>query len=85
MAKELGPSGVHVAHVVIDGPMDGAFVRSLLPQQTLHQVCFNNTLKPYMYLFLPQLDARSLPSSSHNSTPALCPDNTMQLIWYSRT
>lgn len=37
MAKELGPRGVHVAHVVIDGPVDGAFVRSLLPEETLRQ------------------------------------------------
>ena len=27
MARELGPQGVHVAHVIIDGPIDTAFVR----------------------------------------------------------
>jgi NAD(P)-dependent dehydrogenase (short-subunit alcohol dehydrogenase family) len=31
MARELGPKGVHVAHVVIDGAIDGAFIRSLMP------------------------------------------------------
>ena len=29
MARELGPLGVHVAHIVIDGPMDGTFVREV--------------------------------------------------------
>jgi NAD(P)-dependent dehydrogenase (short-subunit alcohol dehydrogenase family) len=29
MARELGPQGIHVAHVVIDGPIDGAFIRGL--------------------------------------------------------
>lgn len=28
MARELGPQGVHVAHMVIDGAIDGAFIRS---------------------------------------------------------
>ena len=27
MARELGPEGLHVAHVVIDGPVDGVFIR----------------------------------------------------------
>ena len=27
MARELGPKGVHVAHVIIDGAIDGAFAR----------------------------------------------------------
>jgi NAD(P)-dependent dehydrogenase (short-subunit alcohol dehydrogenase family) len=31
LARELGPKGVHVAHIVIDGAIDGAFIRSLLP------------------------------------------------------
>ena len=29
MARELGPQGIHVAHVVIDGAIDGTFIRSL--------------------------------------------------------
>ena len=28
MARELAPEGLHVAHVVIDGPVDGVFIRS---------------------------------------------------------
>jgi len=31
MARELAPKGIHVAHVVIDGPIDGDFVRSRFP------------------------------------------------------
>ncbi len=31
MARELGPKGVHVAHVVIDGAIEGAFTRENLP------------------------------------------------------
>lgn len=31
MARELGPQGVHVAHVVIDGGIDTEFVRGLRP------------------------------------------------------
>jgi len=29
MARELGPQGVHVAHVVVDGAVDGTFIRSI--------------------------------------------------------
>ncbi len=28
-ARELGPQGIHVAHVVVDGAIDGVFIRSL--------------------------------------------------------
>ena len=31
MARELGPKGVHVAHIVVDGMIDGAFIRSRVP------------------------------------------------------
>jgi NAD(P)-dependent dehydrogenase (short-subunit alcohol dehydrogenase family) len=31
MARELGPKGVHVAHVVIDGAIDTAFIRDNFP------------------------------------------------------
>jgi NAD(P)-dependent dehydrogenase (short-subunit alcohol dehydrogenase family) len=31
MARELGPVGIHVAHVVIDGSIDGAFTRGNKP------------------------------------------------------
>lgn len=36
MARELGPKGLHVAHVVVDGMIDGTFARSIAPDiQTL--------------------------------------------------
>jgi len=31
MARELGPEGIHVAHVVIDGAIDSQFIRENLP------------------------------------------------------
>jgi NAD(P)-dependent dehydrogenase (short-subunit alcohol dehydrogenase family) len=31
MARELGPQGIHVAHVMIDGAIDGAFTRGNQP------------------------------------------------------
>jgi NAD(P)-dependent dehydrogenase (short-subunit alcohol dehydrogenase family) len=30
LARELGPRGIHVAHLIIDGPIDGEFVRNNL-------------------------------------------------------
>ncbi|MGV3573054.1 MAG: SDR family oxidoreductase [Ramlibacter sp.] len=33
MARELGPQGLHVAHVVIDGGIDTAFIRDNFPQR----------------------------------------------------
>ncbi len=32
MARELGPEGIHVAHIIVDGPIDGEFVRTSFPQ-----------------------------------------------------
>ena len=32
MARELSPQGVHVAHVVIDGPIDMPWIRENFPQ-----------------------------------------------------
>jgi NAD(P)-dependent dehydrogenase (short-subunit alcohol dehydrogenase family) len=31
MARELGPDGIHVAHAIIDGPIDTAFIRERHP------------------------------------------------------
>lgn len=31
MARELGPQGIHVAHVVIDGPINSQFIRENVP------------------------------------------------------
>src|SRR5207344_2469389 len=33
MARELGPEGIHVAHVVIDGAIDTDFIRSRFPER----------------------------------------------------
>jgi NAD(P)-dependent dehydrogenase (short-subunit alcohol dehydrogenase family) len=33
MARELGPQGVHVAHVVIDGAIDTAFIAQMFPER----------------------------------------------------
>jgi NAD(P)-dependent dehydrogenase (short-subunit alcohol dehydrogenase family) len=33
MARELGPEGVHVAHVVIDGAIDTPFIRETFPER----------------------------------------------------
>ena len=33
MARELGPQGVHVAHVVVDGAIDTEFIRSTFPER----------------------------------------------------
>jgi NAD(P)-dependent dehydrogenase (short-subunit alcohol dehydrogenase family) len=33
MARELGPQGIHVAHIVIDGAIDTAFIRENFPER----------------------------------------------------
>ncbi len=33
MARELGPEGIHVAHVVVDGAIDTEFIRSNFPER----------------------------------------------------
>jgi len=33
MARELGPRGIHVAHLVIDGAIDTAFIRETFPER----------------------------------------------------
>lgn len=33
MARELGPSNIHVAHVVVDGAIDTAFIRDNFPER----------------------------------------------------
>jgi NAD(P)-dependent dehydrogenase (short-subunit alcohol dehydrogenase family) len=33
MARELGPQGIHVAHIVIDGAIDTEFIRTNFPQR----------------------------------------------------
>ncbi len=33
MARELGPQGIHVAHPIIDGAIDTAFIRDNFPDR----------------------------------------------------
>jgi NAD(P)-dependent dehydrogenase (short-subunit alcohol dehydrogenase family) len=33
MARELGPQGIHVAHPIIDGAIDTAFIRDTFPER----------------------------------------------------
>ena len=33
MARELGPKGIHVAHIIIDGAIDTAFVKERFPER----------------------------------------------------
>jgi NAD(P)-dependent dehydrogenase (short-subunit alcohol dehydrogenase family) len=33
MARELGPEGIHVAHVVVDGAIDTPFIRESFPER----------------------------------------------------
>ncbi len=33
MARELGPKGIHIGHVVIDGAIDTDFIRTLFPER----------------------------------------------------
>ena len=37
MARELGPQNIHVAHVVVDGAIDTAFIRDNFPQMYAHK------------------------------------------------
>jgi NAD(P)-dependent dehydrogenase (short-subunit alcohol dehydrogenase family) len=34
MSRELGPQGIHVAHVIIDGAIDTQFIREMFPTAT---------------------------------------------------
>ena len=33
LARELGPHNIHVAHVVVDGAIDTAFIRDTFPER----------------------------------------------------
>ena len=63
LARELGPKGVHVAHVVIDGAIDGAFIRGLMPDAA-EQLAREEILVPdeiaRNYVWLHQPEARRL-------------------------
>ncbi|MES2896626.1 MAG: SDR family NAD(P)-dependent oxidoreductase [Pseudomonadota bacterium] len=44
-AKELGPQGIHVAHVVVDGAIDGVFARANITDRE-ERLARDNILKP---------------------------------------
>jgi NAD(P)-dependent dehydrogenase (short-subunit alcohol dehydrogenase family) len=46
MARELGPRGVHVAHVVIDGAVDGVFSRERMGEGIDAELAADRVLKP---------------------------------------
>ncbi len=46
MARELGPKNIHVAHVVIDGPVDTAFIREVMPAIYAERMPKDGILKP---------------------------------------
>lgn len=46
MARELGPKNIHVAHVVIDGPVDTDFIRTNIPKVYAERMPKDGILKP---------------------------------------
>ena len=46
MARELGPKGIHVAHTVIDGPIDTPWTRELMPNLIAERDWDDNLLQP---------------------------------------
>jgi NAD(P)-dependent dehydrogenase (short-subunit alcohol dehydrogenase family) len=62
LAREMGPKGVHVAHIAIDGMIDGAFIRGLVPDAA-ERVARDEILKPdeiaknYVWLYRQQRSA----------------------------
>ncbi len=46
MARELGPKGIHVAHSVIDGPIDTAFIRENMQSMLKDRPYAPNLLDP---------------------------------------
>jgi NAD(P)-dependent dehydrogenase (short-subunit alcohol dehydrogenase family) len=56
MARELCPKGVHVAHVVLDGAMEGTFIKSLVPDYEAHLadgkiIAVNEAAKNWVWLW----------------------------------
>lgn len=46
MARELGPRGIHVSHVVIDGMVDTAFIRDNFPQVYAEKMPKDGIMRP---------------------------------------
>lgn len=55
MSRELGPKGVHVAHVVVDGAMEGGFIKSIVADYDTrlaegHIVAVDEAAKTWVWL-----------------------------------
>lgn len=46
MARELGPLGIHVGHIVVDGPIDGVFIRGIRGDAVDDALARDEILKP---------------------------------------
>ncbi|MDZ4373710.1 MAG: SDR family NAD(P)-dependent oxidoreductase [Phenylobacterium sp.] len=46
MARELGPLGIHVGHIVVDGPIDGVFIRGIRGDAVDEALARDEILKP---------------------------------------
>jgi len=46
MARELGPKGIHVAHVIIDGAIDTPWVRKLFPEYVKEKQKIDGLMNP---------------------------------------
>lgn len=46
MARELGPEGIHIAHVVVDGAIDTDFIRSRIPDRYEAKKAADGILNP---------------------------------------
>ena len=46
MARELGPLGVHVAHVIVDGAIDTPWVRETFPEMAADRGARDGLLDP---------------------------------------
>lgn len=46
MARELGPKGIHVGHVVVDGAIDTDFIRGLMPERYAERKPLGGILDP---------------------------------------
>ena len=61
LARELGPKGVHVAHVVIDGAINGAFIRGLMPDAaeklSRQEILAPDEIANYVWLYLQKRSA----------------------------
>lgn len=46
LARELGPKGIHVAHVIVDGMIDTDFIRGIIPDSFEERYAAEGILRP---------------------------------------